>query len=90
MNNYPLSDSLTLAEKKRLYVMYVETLCRFGYDISEALNPIYSKKNFDFIAHYIIDLINDHDEHFESSDLERTEWQKAFNIYTFNLKNEML
>lgn len=90
MNTYPLSDSLTLAEKKRLYVQYVETFCRFGYDISDMLHPIYSKKNFDYIAHRIIDLINEHDECFDSYDLEKTEWQKAFNIYTFNLKNEML
>lgn len=87
---YPLTDSLTLTEKKRIYVMYIENLCRFGYDISDRLHPNYSKLNIDYIAHRIIDLINEHDESFESCDLERTEWQKAFKIYPFTLKNEIL
>lgn len=53
-----------MAEKKRLYVQYIETLCRFGYDISNLLNPTYSKINYDYIAEEIVSLVNEHEEVF--------------------------
>tara|TARA_B110000014_G_C19901075_1_gene466211 strand:- start:487 stop:681 length:195 start_codon:yes stop_codon:yes gene_type:complete len=59
-----------LKTKKKVYVKYIETLVRFGYDISDLLNPTY--KNID--AQRCIDvcnmMISRHDEDDEKLTLE--------------------
>jgi hypothetical protein len=40
---------MTLTEKKRLYVELVETLARYGYDISDMFFPNYSKIDFELV-----------------------------------------
>jgi hypothetical protein len=59
---------LTLNEKKRLYVQLIETRVRFGWDISELLNPVYSRLNVPFVIDHIIQMYNDSSEFFELDD----------------------
>jgi len=61
-------NTLTLNEKKRLYVQLIESRVRFGWDISELLNPVYSRLNVPFVIDHIIEMYNDASEPFELDD----------------------
>jgi len=51
---------MKLSEKKRIYVTYVETLVMNGYNISDVLNPNYSRINFDALQSIIEELQTKH------------------------------
>lgn len=59
-----------LKQKKRAYVILIETLVNYGYDISEMLNPIYKNICLKKCVDNINSLISEHgDDIFYNYDL---------------------
>ena len=51
-----------MKEKKRIYVQLIETYVRFGYDISDMLNPTYKNLSIEGMRSVIQRLHDQHDE----------------------------
>jgi hypothetical protein len=60
-----MKTKYTLRQKKLAYVTYVETLVKYGYDISDFLNPTFKK----ICPQKCVDLANEIIEDHEGKDV---------------------